>query len=429
MGPEGLVPAEALFGTLRSRGASFSVLPSLFWFVTPTDVVLRALSVVGGLLCLLSAWAPATPWLALPLGFLYLSFANAGMTFYSFQWDNLVVESLVLGLFLGPRGPGRVGLFLYWWLLLRLYVEGGLAKLLWSDDWTSGVAMGNYWHTAPLPAPLVHLAAALPREAQRLMTWGTLVVEILLPPLLFVGPRARAALFVLLTGLQVAILLTANYGVFNYISMVLGLSLLVPWPSWGRERRQAALALPLLLASLVVFAARFSRDTELFPESARTISRWRVANAYHLFARVDPERDELELLGSDDGQEWGRFPWRYKPPAPPALIAPYMPRVEFRLWFATLGNRDRPPGLVVQAPEYVERLMAIWCTEPERLEALAAGPVTAPVWVSLGFRRLTLNDGEWVVEELGRHPAIWRCGEGSPKFPQVRSLLPLDLGG
>ena len=57
-------------------------------------------------------------------------------------------------------------------------------------------------------------------------------------------------------------------------------------------------------------------------------------------------RYEIEFQGSDDGKTWVAYPFRYKPqdPAkPPGIYAPYQPRFDWNLWFASLGSwREYP---------------------------------------------------------------------------------------
>ena len=52
-------------------------------------------------------------------------------------------------------------------------------------------------------------------------------------------------------------------------------------------------------------------------------------------------RYEIEFQGSNDGENWTAYPFRYKPQAlnqPPGIYAPYQPRFEWNLWFASLGD-------------------------------------------------------------------------------------------
>jgi hypothetical protein len=68
---------------------------------------------------------------------------------------------------------------------------------------------------------------------------------------------------------------------------------------------------------------------------------FRVANQYGLFAVMTRGRYEIEFQGSNDGQNWTPYLFRYKPQPlneAPRIYAPYQPRFEWNLWFASLGD-------------------------------------------------------------------------------------------
>ncbi|HEY1806871.1 MAG TPA: lipase maturation factor family protein [Terracidiphilus sp.] len=71
---------------------------------------------------------------------------------------------------------------------------------------------------------------------------------------------------------------------------------------------------------------------------------FRIANEYGLFAVMTRGRYEIEFQGSDDGANWIAYPFRNKPQAlneAPRIYAPYQPRFDWNLWFASLnGWRD-----------------------------------------------------------------------------------------
>jgi hypothetical protein len=73
---------------------------------------------------------------------------------------------------------------------------------------------------------------------------------------------------------------------------------------------------------------------------------FRIANQYGLFAVMTRGRYEIEFQGSSDGQNWIAYPFRYKPQTlnePPRIYAPYQPRFDWNLWFASLGSwREYP---------------------------------------------------------------------------------------
>ena len=68
---------------------------------------------------------------------------------------------------------------------------------------------------------------------------------------------------------------------------------------------------------------------------------FRIANQYGLFGSMTRERYEIEFQGSRDGKTWIAYPFRYKPQDPdqaPRIYAPYQPRFDWNLWFASLGR-------------------------------------------------------------------------------------------
>jgi hypothetical protein len=76
---------------------------------------------------------------------------------------------------------------------------------------------------------------------------------------------------------------------------------------------------------------------------------FRIANRYGLFAMMTRGRYEIEFQGSDDGQTWAVYPFRFKPQDPskaPGIYAPYQPRFDWNLWFASLSSWRREPIVV-----------------------------------------------------------------------------------
>jgi len=72
----------------------------------------------------------------------------------------------------------------------------------------------------------------------------------------------------------------------------------------------------------------------------------RIANRYGLFGIMTRGRYEIEFQGSQDEQTWLAYSFRFKPqdPAkPPGIYAPYQPRFDWNLWFASLSSwREEP---------------------------------------------------------------------------------------
>jgi hypothetical protein len=97
---------------------------------------------------------------------------------------------------------------------------------------------------------------------------------------------------------------------------------------------------------------------------------FRIANRYGLFAVMTRGRYEIEFQGSNDGQTWTAYPFRHKPQEldkAPRIYAPYQPRLDWNLWFASLGEwRDNPIVLRTE-----RRLLS---NDPDVLTLFAANP-------------------------------------------------------
>jgi hypothetical protein len=100
------------------------------------------------------------------------------------------------------------------------------------------------------------------------------------------------------------------------------------------------------------------------------IEPFRIANQYGLFAVMTRGRYEIEFQGSTDGQNWVAYPFRYKPQElnqPPRIYAPYQPRFDWNLWFASLGSwREYPivPNTEVQLLENDKDVLELFAKNP-----------------------------------------------------------------
>ena len=162
------------------------------------------------------------------------------------------------------------------------------------------------------------------------------------------------------------------------------------------------------------------------------IAPFRIANQYGLFASMTEARYEIEFQGSKDGgATWVPYPFRYKPQAlnePPRVYAPYQPRFDWNLWFASLG--DWRQNNIVPLTE--ERLLS---NEPDVLALFKSNPfpkappryVRAVLWqywfTSIDEKRRTGN--WWRRQLLGLYaPEITSTGEGKFAIVQWPDELP-----
>jgi hypothetical protein len=88
------------------------------------------------------------------------------------------------------------------------------------------------------------------------------------------------------------------------------------------------------------------RDVPLPSAPIAALEPFRIANEYGLFAVMTSHRYEIEFQGSNDGKNWTAYPFRYKPQdvhERPRIYAPYQPRFDWNLWFASLGPWIQDP--------------------------------------------------------------------------------------
>jgi len=102
----------------------------------------------------------------------------------------------------------------------------------------------------------------------------------------------------------------------------------------------------LLYANLYLIVTRIYRRAPLPAEPVNVLEPFRIADSYGLFGRMTWKRYEIEFQGSNDGINWVPYPFRNKPQDPaaaPRIYAPYQPRFDWNMWFASLGYwRENP---------------------------------------------------------------------------------------
>jgi len=384
VGPAGIQPAQSYFDALREPlGASrFWQLPTLCWWFGAGGF-LHVLCGAGVVLAL-AAMAGVAPAASLALLWAaYLSLCAAGQVFWSFQWDALLLETTLLAVFLAPWSawtwrarpdPPRLARWLLWWLLFRLMLLSGAAKLLSGDAcWRDLTALSYHFETQPLPTWVGWYAHQAPAWAQQAACALMFAIELGGPFLLLLPRRARHAGAGLQIGFQALIALTGNYTFFNLLTATLCLLFLDDdfWRDWGRRLRvpspKAAAGRadtrvrpcprPVLVpAALTGFALTgLVTGLTLFPAAGRfgwlvapveAVAPLRSFNRYGLFAVMTRERPEIIIEGSDDGFTWLPYEFPAKPgnlQRRPGFVAPYQPRLDWQLWFAALDYPRREP--------------------------------------------------------------------------------------
>jgi hypothetical protein len=391
IGERGILPAGDYLALVHRELSGVRQLwyaPTLLWLGSGDTAL--TLVVAAGILCSLLLVANVFPKLTVGLcTLLFLSCIAALQDFSSYQSDGMLLEAGLLSVFFAPPGlrpglgtttpPSPLSLFMLRWEWFRIYFESGLVKLLSGDPhWRNLTAMDEYYQNGPLPTWIGWYVQHLPHWYHAGTVVITLLVELVIVWAVFLPRPFRLTCAAVVTMLQIGIIATANYAFLNYLVLALGVLLLddrflarwlpVPHvePATANARHPITLwaeriALGYLFcATLVAFFAQSRFAAWGLP--FRVLDPLRVANAYGLFAVMTEARYEIEFQGSRDGVLWVAYPFRYKPQDPtehPGIYAPYQPRFEWNLWFASLGPWQQSPWVVQAQRRLIEGSPAV----------------------------------------------------------------------
>ena len=378
IGEKGILPVPEYLGALTQYLGGikrFWYAPTLLW-LSPTDTALTVI-VTLGLIASLLLTLNVRPRLMTGIAtVLFLSCIAGLQDFSSYQSDGMLLEAGFLSLFFAPRGtrpglgaedpPSPLSLFMLRWEWFRIYFESGIVKLASGDQhWRNLTAMDDYYQNGPLPSWPGWYVQHLPHWYHAGTVILIFVVELLLVWAVYMPRKFRLACFPIVTALQIGIIATANYAFLNYLVLSLGI-LLVDDRAFERLgfKRVASTAVTsptkmntlrrrletaVLGVALYATVAAFLFGGSFLALPAELLSPFRIANAYGLFAVMTEARYEIEFQGSNDGRVWIAYPFRYKPQKPrdrPGFFAPYQPRFEWNLWFASLGPPAESPWVM-----------------------------------------------------------------------------------
>ena len=428
IGPEGILPAVKYLEVLDKYNSGFEhfwIAPTLFWLSSENGMLMLVcwLGLLASLAVVFNLWPRASLLICL---ICYLSFVAAAQDFSGYQSDGMLLEAGFISLFFAPPGlrpglaeshrPTRSSLFLLRWEWFRIYFESGVVKIVSGDySWRHLTAMDDYYQNGPLPSWIGWYVQHLPHWFHASATVLTLVAELVLVFMLFLPRRWKINCFLIVTPFQLTIILTANYTFLNYLVLLLVVLLLDDkflsslTPAKWRKRlvpttpvrssrdetyvddedhahqlrglqrflhpgKRVIAAWSLILVFYVTLAGlldTFPIGNFLPDAPVRALMSFRIANSYGLFAVMTHERYEIEFQGSNDGgQTWVAYPFRYKPQdiyKPPGVYAPYQPRLDWNLWFASLGQWRQ--NMFVMHTE--ERLLR---ASPDVLDLFAKNP-------------------------------------------------------
>jgi len=407
IGQRGILPAGSYLRAIARAAPGVTrywAAPTLLW-IASGDHALSAVVWVGliaALLLTLNVWPRFTVAVCTVA---FLSCIAALQDFASYQSDGMLLQAGVASVLLAPRGlrpglgaaspPSRASVWLLRWEWFAIYFESGLVKLMSGDvQWRTLTAMDHYYEDSPLPAWPGWYVQQLPHAFHAGVVLLTFGLELVMPWVVFAPRRARLAAAVIVTGFQTSIIATANYAFLNYLVLGLGVFLIDDeavtmsrqWvarrlsrvgrrgvgrlpsaprpaveeghdPTARPDLRQTGSVWNGRIGVVALFITVYVGVVDFMPYAvpsamrvpARLLAPFRITNAYGLFANMTTAEYEIEFQGRGPDTTWVPYLFRYKPQDPlvaPGIYAPYQPRFEWNLWFASLGPWDDNPWVV-----------------------------------------------------------------------------------
>lgn len=357
---------------------------------------------------------------------LYLSIITSGRTFFTFQWDNLLLETTLISFFL-PLGynflskrktlvePAKPIIFLQIFLLFRLYFESGLAKIiLGRQDWLGHKAMSIYYQTSPLPSLAAWFFHNLPQIFHHISDYIVLIIELIIPLIIFYPRKTRIISFYIFTFSNLIMFISGNYGFFNPLSIFIGIFLLddqhleklftklklnkiknyfdkikIYQPKHQKQIFYASLILATILVPLSIYEftpVLGHQPPQIIQKTQQLYAPFRIINRYHLFPGILKEKILVDILGSKDQKTWQPYYFKYSPSDPktiPPQLLFYNARFPFRYSFLTLGELNS---------EYLRNILIRICEDPNNLKQILRKPyLEHPKYLKLDFYKYTFT--------------------------------------
>ncbi|MDY6779681.1 MAG: lipase maturation factor family protein, partial [Halobacteria archaeon] len=357
-GEEGLLPLDDYVERRKFRDS-----PSLFYVFHDDRVVgaaawsgvtLSAVAVAGLPSVLgLGVAGHVAVWGALWL--LYLSFVNAGQTFYGFGWETMLLETGFLTVFLGPMSMATpfVVVLLFRWLLFRNMLGAGLIKIRGDDCWRNLTCLDYHYETQPMPNPVSWFAHHLPKAVHRGGVLFNHVVELVVPFLYFAPQPVVAAAGVVTVLFQAWLMITGNFSWLNALTAVQALSTfddatlsaLVPFPlEKPAEVSTVPFGFEVAVWTLlgVVAVLSYYPVRNMISSGQRMNASFdplHLVNTYGAFGSITKTRHEIVVQGTHDDEvtsdtDWHPYYFKGKPTETsrtPPQVAPYHLRLDWQM--------------------------------------------------------------------------------------------------
>jgi hypothetical protein len=440
IGTHGLLPLEPFLqrvsDALGSTSAGFFRLPSLFWFAH-SDTVLQASAWFGfGLSCVVVA-GYANAVLMTLLWALYMSFVHLGQDWYGYGWEIQLLETGFLAIFLCPlldgrpfpkREPPLVVLWLFRWLIFRIMVGAALIKLRGDIVWRDLTALYYHFETQPIPNPLSRWFHFLPHWVLKGGVLFNYLAELIAPWFAFYPRVARHIAGVILVAFQFTLILGGNLSFLNWLTIVPALAcfddsfwsrllsgILVQNAATASAAAKPRRPMRVAARTVAVIVGVLSFQPVVNMISPQQIMNTSfdpldLVNTYGAFGSVGRERLNVVFEGTyagvpDEHAVWKAYSYKALPVElnrRPPLIAPYQPRLDWQMWFASMSGPQ-------QYPWTLHLVWKLLHNDPGALSLFGGNPFPSrpPTYIRAVLYRYEFakpgnaEDNWWKSEELG----------------------------
>lgn len=424
IGTNGILPVSNFLRAVEQQIGPQSLfqVPTIFW-LNSSDAMIHVVSLSGIIFAIIlfighPRFLQRTSLILLFI--FYLSLTTAGQVFMQFQWDAFLLEIGFLSIFLGSS---PITIFLYRFLLFRFTLLSGIVKLASGDvAWRTLKALNYHFETQPLPHVLSWYAHQMPEMVKQISVGGMFFIELFVPFLIFAPRNLRLFAAFSIVLLEMLILLTGNYNFFNILTISLCLFLLDdrivdrffpkqvsafvlensprPPPLFAKRVSIILSIFLMSMGSMYIIAAVTRTVPKPFDYVLYLVAPFRIVNSYGVFAVMTTTRNEIIIEGSNDGEVWLEYEFKYKPgdvARVPTFVQPHQPRLDWQMWFAALSGYQNNPWFV----NFVIRLLQ---GSSDVISLLAKNPFpNAPP----RFIRATLYEYHFTNVKEKNHTANW----------------------
>ena len=381
IGSHGLLPVNLFLDrvqdALGSSAAGFIRLPSLFWF-SHSDATLQLVAWTGFILSCVVVAGYANAIMMTALWVLYMSFVHVGQDWYGYGWEIQLLETGFLAIFLCPlldgrpfpkREPPVVAIWLFRWLIFRIMIGAALIKLRGDSCWRDLTALYYHFETQPIPNPLSRWFDFLPYWALKAGVLFNFLAELIAPWFAFYPRIGRRIAGMILVSFQISLILSGNLSFLNWLTIVPALACFDD-SFWAK-------LLPSRLVACMMTAETAKKSSLLMQRTAWTVAviigvlsiqpvmnlispmqimntsfiPLDLVNTYGAFGSVGRERLNVVFEGTeaerpDNQAVWKAYPYQALPVElnqRPRQIAPYQPRLDWQMWFASMSSPDEYP--------------------------------------------------------------------------------------